>query len=207
MTSGLEDVVAATTRLSHVDGEAGRLVIAGYAVEELAPNVVVRRDGVPAALWPSAGPGRAAAVSRASRVAASAAAGGATGPRGSCARHRRRPWMRCAWRRPLLSLGREENPLEDGIAAIAAFPTIVGIVLAPAARAVAGRSADRSRARRALPAPAVRRGTVGRAGACRSRPISTPSATTASMPRRSRRVSSCRRGRMSSRRSPAQSVR
>src|SRR5262245_44146723 len=33
--SGLEDVVAATTRLSDVDGEAGRLVIAGRAVEDL----------------------------------------------------------------------------------------------------------------------------------------------------------------------------
>ena len=34
--SGLEDVVAATTRLSDVDGAAGRLVIAGYPIEELA---------------------------------------------------------------------------------------------------------------------------------------------------------------------------
>ena len=34
--SGLEDVVAATTRLSDVDGERGRLVIAGRTVEELA---------------------------------------------------------------------------------------------------------------------------------------------------------------------------
>jgi len=34
--SGLEDVVAATTRLSDVDGERGRLVIAGHPVEELA---------------------------------------------------------------------------------------------------------------------------------------------------------------------------
>ena len=34
--SGLEDVVAATTRLSDVDGEAGRLVLAGRPVEELA---------------------------------------------------------------------------------------------------------------------------------------------------------------------------
>lgn len=33
---GLEDVVAATTRLSDVDGAAGRLVIAGKPVEELA---------------------------------------------------------------------------------------------------------------------------------------------------------------------------
>lgn len=37
--SGLEDVVAAYTRLSDVDGEAGRLVIAGYPVEELAGRV------------------------------------------------------------------------------------------------------------------------------------------------------------------------
>lgn len=37
--SGLEDVVAAVTRLSDVDGAEGRLVIAGGAVEELAGNV------------------------------------------------------------------------------------------------------------------------------------------------------------------------
>lgn len=37
--SGLEDVVAAVTRLSDVDGEQGRLVIAGSPVEELAGNV------------------------------------------------------------------------------------------------------------------------------------------------------------------------
>src|SRR3982074_2787750 len=38
MGHGLENVVAASTRLSHVDGEAGRLTIAGYAVEDLAPH-------------------------------------------------------------------------------------------------------------------------------------------------------------------------
>src|SRR5438132_5517739 len=36
--SGLEGVVAAETKLSMVDGERGELIIAGYAVEELAPN-------------------------------------------------------------------------------------------------------------------------------------------------------------------------
>jgi citrate synthase len=36
--SGLEGVVAATTRLSHVDGERGELVIGGYQVDELARN-------------------------------------------------------------------------------------------------------------------------------------------------------------------------
>ena len=37
-STGLEGVVAATTRLSHVDGEAGELVIAGFPVGELAAN-------------------------------------------------------------------------------------------------------------------------------------------------------------------------
>lgn len=36
--SGLEGVVAAQTRLSHVDGQRGQLIIAGFPVEELAPN-------------------------------------------------------------------------------------------------------------------------------------------------------------------------
>src|SRR6185295_17716771 len=36
VNSGLEGVVAATTRLSDVDGEHGELVIAGYQVGELA---------------------------------------------------------------------------------------------------------------------------------------------------------------------------
>ncbi|MFC7154879.1 citrate synthase [Halomarina halobia] len=35
---GLENVIAAETRLSHVDGEAGELVISGFPVEELAAN-------------------------------------------------------------------------------------------------------------------------------------------------------------------------
>ena len=37
-TAGLDGVVAATTRLSHVDGERGELIIAGYPLEELAPR-------------------------------------------------------------------------------------------------------------------------------------------------------------------------
>jgi citrate synthase len=37
--NGLEDVVAATTRLSDVDGEEGRLVLAGYPVEDVAGRI------------------------------------------------------------------------------------------------------------------------------------------------------------------------
>lgn len=36
--AGLEGVVALTTRLSHVDGLAGKLTIAGYSLEEIAPQ-------------------------------------------------------------------------------------------------------------------------------------------------------------------------
>src|SRR5436190_11310864 len=35
---GLEGVVAAETKLSHVDGLKGELIIAGYEVEEIAPK-------------------------------------------------------------------------------------------------------------------------------------------------------------------------
>ena len=38
MNQGLEGVVAAETSLSMVDGERGELIIAGYLVEDLAPN-------------------------------------------------------------------------------------------------------------------------------------------------------------------------
>lgn len=38
ISNGLEGVVAAATRLSHVDGEAGELIIAGYRVDDLAAH-------------------------------------------------------------------------------------------------------------------------------------------------------------------------
>ena len=37
-TEGLDGVIAASTRLSLVDGEAGRLIIGGYAVDDIAPR-------------------------------------------------------------------------------------------------------------------------------------------------------------------------
>src|SRR4030095_16942013 len=71
MREGLEDVVAASTRLSHVDGEAGRLVIAGYAVGDLAPRA--RFEDVahllPNGHLPDAADGRRFAADLASRRA------------------------------------------------------------------------------------------------------------------------------------------
>jgi citrate synthase len=49
MTIGLDDVVAAETALSHVDGEAGRLIIGGHDLEELAGRVAF--EDVVAMLW------------------------------------------------------------------------------------------------------------------------------------------------------------
>jgi citrate synthase len=49
MKIGLDDVVAAETALSHVDGEAGRLIICGHDLEELAGHVSYE-DAV-ALLW------------------------------------------------------------------------------------------------------------------------------------------------------------
>src|SRR6201981_582936 len=40
MTQGLEGVVAASTRLSHVDGEAGQWILAGDAVEDFAAHAM-----------------------------------------------------------------------------------------------------------------------------------------------------------------------
>ena len=50
---GLEGVPVAETRLSHVDGAAGRLVLAGDDVERLAG--VVPFEEVAARLWSGAG--------------------------------------------------------------------------------------------------------------------------------------------------------
>ncbi|WP_114946540.1 citrate synthase/methylcitrate synthase [Microvirga calopogonii] len=49
MSIGLDDVVAAETALSHVDGEAGRLIICGHDLEELAGHASF--EDVVAMLW------------------------------------------------------------------------------------------------------------------------------------------------------------
>jgi len=49
MSIGLDDVVAAETVLSHVDGEAGRLIVRGHDLEELADRVPF--EDVAAMLW------------------------------------------------------------------------------------------------------------------------------------------------------------
>lgn len=57
MSIGLDDVIAAETILSHVDGEAGRLIIRGHDLEELAGRVSF--EDVTAMLWDGLVPGMA----------------------------------------------------------------------------------------------------------------------------------------------------
>src|SRR5688500_14635115 len=125
MSQGLEGVVAASTRLSHVDGEAGRLTIAGYAVEDLAPYAafeevvyLLLHGGLP----DHSELGRFSrdlaerrALSRAALSILHDAAAGSAPPMDA---------LRMA--APVLSLGRDENPVDDAMTAIASFPTIVG---------------------------------------------------------------------------------
>jgi citrate synthase len=125
MGEGLDNVVAASTRLSDVDGEAGRLTIAGYAVEDLAPYAGA--EDVAFLLLngrlPDAGErGRFARDLARRRTLPPAvyevlrAAAAADTP----------PMDALRMGAALLSLGRPEDPLDDAMTAIAAFPTIVG---------------------------------------------------------------------------------
>jgi citrate synthase len=126
VTDGLEGIVAAATRLSHVDGEAGQLTLAGYAVEDLAPHAGFEevaylflhgRLPEPAehAAFAKDLAARRALPSAAVEVLCEAAAAQAP------------PMDALRMAAAILGLGRKENPLDDAMTAIASFPTIVGV--------------------------------------------------------------------------------
>ena len=125
MTQGLEGIVAAETRLSQVDGEAGQLTLAGYAVEDLAPRAsfeevayLLLRGRLPEPserIEFAQDLARRHALPRAAIEVLREAAAMNTPPMDA---------LRMA--APVLSLGREENPQDDALTAIASFPAIVG---------------------------------------------------------------------------------
>jgi len=125
MTQGLEGVVAATTRLSHVDGEAGQLILAGYAVEDLAPNASFEEVAYLFLHGRLPEPSERAAFAR--DLAARRAL-----PRVALEVLREAASLNTPvidalrMATSLLSLGRKEDPLDDAMTAIASFPTIVG---------------------------------------------------------------------------------
>jgi citrate synthase len=122
---GLEGVVATSTRLSHVDGEAGRLTIAGYSVEDLAPQASF--EEVAYLLLHGRVPDR----SEGERFSQALTRRRALSPTvvdvlQAAAAARTLPMDALRMAAPLLSLGREENPVDDALTAVASFPTIVG---------------------------------------------------------------------------------
>jgi citrate synthase len=125
MAADLEGIVATSTRLSHVDGEAGRLTIAGYAVEDLAPQA--RFEEVAYLLLQGRLPEPSELVRFTQDLAARRALPRTTLEVLRAAAATQAPPMdvlRMA--AALLSLGRPDNPLDDALTAIASFPTIVG---------------------------------------------------------------------------------
>ena len=122
---GLEGVVAATTRLSRVDGEAGKLILAGYAVEEIAPRASF--EEMAHLLWygsvPNARELKDLTIDLASRrylppitlALLREAARNAVPPMDA---------LRMA--AGTLSLGKAESPGEEARTLVASFPTIVG---------------------------------------------------------------------------------
>ncbi len=125
MPDGLDGIIAASTRISSVEGEAGRLTLAGYAVEDLAPHAsfeevayLLLHGHLPAPaerLAFSRGLAERRVLSGAVLDVLRAAAAAETPPMDA---------LRMA--APLLSLGRAEDPLREALTAIASFPTIVG---------------------------------------------------------------------------------
>ena len=122
---GLEGVVAASTRLSHVDGEAGPLILAGYAVEDLAPHASFEEVAYLFLYGRLPEPAELASFAR-ELVERRALPRAAIEVLREAAAAKAPPMDALRMAAPLLSLGREENPLNDAIAAIAAFPAIVG---------------------------------------------------------------------------------
>lgn len=122
---GLEGVVAATTRLSRVDGLAGRLTIAGYDVEELAPRATF--EEVVHLLWqgslPNAGQLHALTADLSSRRRPPAAT---LRLLREVAKDSVPPMDALRIAASTLSVGRKESPEDDARTLVAAFPAIVG---------------------------------------------------------------------------------
>ena len=125
MRDGLDDVVAVSTRLSDVDGEAGRLTIAGYAVEDLASNATF--EEVAYLLLHGRRPEPRELVRFARELASHRALpGAAIEVLREAAVAQTPPMDALRMAAPTLSLGRTDDPLEHALTAIASFPTIVG---------------------------------------------------------------------------------
>ncbi|HKQ79639.1 MAG TPA: citrate synthase [Blastocatellia bacterium] len=122
---GLDGVIAASTRLSMVDGSAGRLVLAGYPMEQIAPRA--RFEEVVHLLWKGEAPNRQELKDLRARLASRRRLPVATSILLREAAGNAVPVMDALrMAASTLSFGRRESPEEDALAVVAAFPAIVG---------------------------------------------------------------------------------
>jgi citrate synthase len=124
-TNGLDDIVAAATSISSVEGDAGRLTLAGYAIEDLAAHASFEEVAHLLLHGHLPEPAERRAFSRelAGRRVLTAPV---LDLLGAAAAVNTPPADALRMAAALLSLGRAENPLQDALTAIASFPTIVG---------------------------------------------------------------------------------
>src|SRR5215472_6288343 len=122
---GLEGVTATTTRLSLVDGTAGRLILAGYAVEEIAPRA--KFEEMAYLLWNGRLPGREEFKAFRTDLASRRRLPSTTSYLLREVAARWTPVMD-ALRMAVatLSLGQQAAPEEQACTLVAAFPTMVG---------------------------------------------------------------------------------
>jgi citrate synthase len=125
MKQGLEGIIAATTRLSSVDGQGGKLILAGYAVEDLAPNAsfeevayLLLMGQLPDSTELEAFTCRLGALRKLPDIAIEVLK--------QAARREVPPMDALRMAVPLLSLTIDSGPPDLALSAIAAFPTIVG---------------------------------------------------------------------------------
>ena len=122
---GLEGVVAASTRLSLVDGAAGRLILAGYAVEEIAPQATF--EEMAHLLWAARLPNIQELKTLTSKLASRRCLPSATLALIREAARGRIPVMNVLrMAASTLDLGRADDPQEDAWTLAAAFPAIIG---------------------------------------------------------------------------------
>ena len=113
------------TRLSQVDGEAGHLTLAGYAVEDLAPQASFEEVAYLFLEGRLPEPRELDAFAR-ELAGRRALPGAALAVLREAAALRTTPMDALRMAVPLLSLGQAENPRADAMTAIAAFPALVG---------------------------------------------------------------------------------
>jgi citrate synthase len=122
---GLEGVIAASTRLSLVDGAAGRLILGGYAVEEIAPQASF--EEMAHLFWTGRLPGGQELKNLTSLLASRRSLPLATLELLRAAARAKTPVMDALrMAASTLSLGRVEDPQAEAWALVAAFPAIIG---------------------------------------------------------------------------------